>query len=278
MLKIDSHQHFWKYDPVRDAWITEEMGVIQKDYLPEDLKPVLKDNGIDGCIVVQSDQSEEENHFQLANADKHDFIKGIVGWVDLRSPDIANKLEYYTQFPKLKGFRHVLQGEPQRDFMLRPDFLNGISLLNKYGFTYDILIYPDQLKFTKELVAKFPDQRFVIDHIAKPYIKDKILISWAEDIRALSEFENVSCKISGMVTETNWNDWLPDEFEPYMDVVVESFGIDRVMYGSDWPVCLVAASYKQVYDIVKEYFAGYSSSEQAKVFGENAIKFYNLSK
>jgi L-fuconolactonase len=276
MYKIDSHQHFWKYDPVRDAWITDEMSVIQKDFLPEDLEPVLKANGIDGCIVVQSDQSEEENHFQLANADKHNFIKGIVGWVDLRSPDIAKRLEYYTQFPKLKGFRHILQGEPQRDLMLQPDFLNGISLLNQYGFAYDILIFPDQLKFTKELVAKFPEQRFVIDHIAKPYIKDKILINWADDIRALSEFENVSCKISGMVTETNWNNWLPDEFEPYMDVVVESFGINRIMYGSDWPVCLVSASYKQVYDIVKEYFSGYSSSEQAKVFGENAIKFYNL--
>lgn len=276
MFKIDSHQHFWKYDPVRDAWITDEMSVIQKDFLPEDLEPVLKANGIDGCVVVQSDQSEEENHFQLANADKHNFIKGIVGWVDLRSPDVAKRLEHYTQFPKLKGFRHVLQGEPQRDLMLQPDFLNGISLLNKYGFAYDILIFPDQLKFAKELVAKFPEQRFVIDHIAKPYIKDKILINWADDIRALSEFENVSCKISGMVTETNWNNWLPDEFEPYIDVVVESFGIDRVMYGSDWPVCLVSATYKQVYDIVKEYFSGYSSSEQAKVFGENAIKFYNL--
>ncbi|MEO8885670.1 MAG: amidohydrolase family protein [Mucilaginibacter sp.] len=278
MLKIDSHQHFWKYDPVRDTWITKEMSIIQKDFLPEDLEPVLKANGIDGCVVVQSDQSEDENQFQLANADKHDFIKGIVGWVDFRSPDVEKRLEYYSQFSKLKGFRHVLQGEKKRDLMLQPDFLNGISLLNKYGFTYDILIYPDQLKYVTEMVAKFPEQSFVVDHIAKPYIKDKILLEWAEDIAALAQFKNVYCKISGMVTETNWNQWLPDEFEPYMDVVVESFGIDRVMFGSDWPVCLVSATYKQVYDIVKEYFSGYSVSEQTKFFGGNAIKFYNLSK
>jgi len=277
MLKIDSHQHFWKFDPIRDAWIDKTMSVIQKDFLPQDLEPILKSNGIDGCVVVQSDQSEAENDFQLANADKHSFIKGVVGWVNLRAANIEERLKYYSQFPKFKGFRHVLQGDPVRDLMLKPEFLNGISLLNKYGFTYDILIFPDQLKYAKELVAKFPEQKFVIDHIAKPYIKDKILLGWAEDMMAFSEFKNVYCKISGMVTETNWNQWLPDEFEPYIDVVVESFGTDRIMYGSDWPVCLVSATYKQVYDIVKEYFSGYTAAEQAKVFGENAIKFYNLS-
>lgn len=156
MLKIDSHQHFWKYDPVRDSWIDESMRVIQKDFFPEDLEPILKDNGIDGCVVVQSDQSEKENHFQIANADNHDFIKGIVGWVNLSAPNIQERLEYFSQFKKLRGFRHVLQGEPQRDFMLRPDFLNGISLLNKYNFTYDILVFPDQLKFVKQFVEKFP--------------------------------------------------------------------------------------------------------------------------
>lgn len=277
MSKIDSHQHFWKYDPIRDSWITDDMAVIQRDFFPEDLEPVLKDNGIDGCVIVQSDQSEEENHFQLKNAENHSFIKGVVGWVDLLSADVEQRLEYYSQFGKLKGFRHVLQGEPQRDFMLRPDFLNGISLLNKYNFTYDILVFPDQLKFVNEMVAKFPEQKFVLDHIAKPYIKDRILTDWDVNINTLGKFDNVFCKISGMVTETNWNTWQPEEFDPYMDVVVNAFGTDRIMFGSDWPVCKVAATYDEVYGIVKNYFSTYSESEKVKVLGENAIKFYSLS-
>jgi len=278
MLKIDSHQHFWKYDPVRDAWINDDMAVIQRDFFPEDLEPVLKDNGIDGCIIVQSDQSEEENDFQLQNAKNHEFIKGVVGWVDLISADVESRLEYYSQFEKLKGFRHVLQGEAQRDFMLSPDFLKGISLLNKYNFTYDVLIFPDQLKFAAEMVAKFPEQKFVLDHIAKPFIKDKILIDWDSDIKALGKFDNVFCKMSGMVTEANWNKWVPADFDPYIDIVVNAFGTGRLMFGSDWPVCKVAATYEEVLAIVKNYFSGYSESEQAGIFGENAIKFYSLSK
>jgi len=277
MSQIDSHQHFWKYDPIRDSWITDDMAVIQRDFFPEDLEPILKNNGIDGCVIVQSDQSEEENHFQIQNAADHKFIKGVVGWVDLSSANVEQRLEYYSQFEKMKGFRHVLQGEPQRDFMLRPEFLNGISLLEKYGFTYDILVFPDQLKFVNEMVAKFPKQKFVLDHIAKPYIKDKVITGWDADITTLGKFDNVFCKISGMVTETNWNNWKPEEFDPYMDVVVDAFGTDRVMFGSDWPVCKVSATYEEVHGLVKNYFSGYSESEKVKVFGENAIKFYSLS-
>jgi len=276
MSQIDSHQHFWKYDPMRDAWITDDMAVIQRDFFPQDLDPLLKENGFDGCVIVQSDQSEVETHFQIQNAESHDFIKGVVGWVSLMAENVEQRLEYFSQFKKLKGFRHVLQGEPQRDFMLRPDFLNGLSLLEKYGFTYDILIFPDQLKFASEMVAKFPNQKFVLDHIAKPYIKDKKITGWDEDIQALGKFDNVLCKVSGMVTETNWNSWKPEDFNPYIDVVVEAFGVDRIMFGSDWPVCTVAATYAEVYDIVKKYFSGYSASEQEKIFGENAVKFYNL--
>lgn len=276
MLKIDSHQHFWKYDPVRDSWIDDQMSIIQKDFFPEDLEPVLKSNGIDGCVVVQSDQSEAENHFQITNADNHDFVKGIVGWIGLSAANVEERLEYFSQFKKLKGFRHVLQGEPQRDFMLRPDFLNGISLLNKYSFTYDILVFPDQLKFVKQFVAKFPEHRFVIDHIAKPYIKDNIIEGWQDDMRAIAEHKNVYCKISGMVTEAKWNSWKKADFDPYLDVVVNAFGTGRVMFGSDWPVCLVAAKYNEVLDIVKDYFSGYSDAERDKVFGGNAIDFYSL--
>jgi L-fuconolactonase len=170
----------------------------------------------------------------------------------------------------------VLQGEPQRDFMLRPAFLNGISILNKYNFTYDILVFPDQLKFVKQFVEKFPDHRFVIDHIAKPYIKDNIIEGWQEDMKAIAQHKNVYCKISGMVTEAKWNNWQKAEFEPYMDVVVNAFSTDRVMFGSDWPVCLVAAKYSEVLDIVKDYFSGYSDLERDKVFGGNAIEFYSL--
>ncbi|RZA01804.1 MAG: amidohydrolase [Sphingobacteriaceae bacterium] len=276
MLKIDSHQHFWKFDPVRDSWIDESMSVIQKDFFPEDLEPVLKANGIDGCVIVQSDQSEAENHFQIANADKHEFIKGVVGWVNLSASNIEERLAYFSQFKKLKGFRHVLQGEPQRDFMLNPEFLNGISLLNKYNFTYDILVFPDQLKFAKQFAEKFPEHRFVIDHIAKPFIKDNILEGWKEDMEAIAEHKNVYCKISGMVTEAKWDSWKKNDFYPYMDVVANAFGTDRVMFGSDWPVCLVAAQYGEVLDIVKDYFSGYSDAEKEKVFGGNAIEFYSL--
>jgi len=252
------------------------MSVIQKDFLPDDLAPILKANNFDGCISVQSYQSEQENDFQLANADRHSFIKGVVGWVDLRSPQIEGCLNYYQQFKKLKGFRHVLQGEPQRDFMLRPAFLNGISLLKKYGYTYDILILPDQLKYAAEFVAQFPDQRFVIDHIAKPNIKQKELKEWEKGIKAIAAFDNVYCKVSGMVTEADWENWQPADFNNYLEVVTNSFGTGRLMYGSDWPVCNVAADYGQVVNIVKDYFSTFSQTEQQAFFGGNAIGFYNI--
>jgi len=275
-MKIDSHQHFWKFDPVRDSWINDEMKVIQRDFLPEDLLPALKVNGFDGCVTVQSDQSVAENEFQLANAEKFDFIKGIVGWVDLQADDIEAQLEHYSQFEKLKGFRHVLQGEPQRDFMLRPAFMKGISALRKFGFTYDILIFPDQLGYSKQFVEAFPSQPFVIDHLAKPYIKDKKINEWKKDISSLAQLENVYCKVSGMVTEADWKNWKKEDFFPYIDVVVEQFGTSRIMYGSDWPVCQVAASYEQMLDIVQDYFSTFSQNERNLVFGHNASKFYSL--
>ena len=275
-MRIDSHQHFWKYNAVRDSWITDDMAVIQKNFLPEDLRPVLAANKIDGSIIVQSDQSKEENVFQLANALQHDFVKGVVGWVDLQSDNLNEQLEYYKEFKKLKGFRHVLQGEPQRDFMLRPDFKRGIAKLKGFGYTYDILIYPDQLKHTVDFVKAFPDQPFVLDHIAKPYIKDKEIEEWRKDIKALAAFDNVFCKVSGMVTEGNWLEWSKEDFKPYLEVVAEAFGTTRLMYGSDWPVCLVAASYEQVLEIVNNYFSIFSQHEQDLIFGENAVRFYNL--
>ncbi len=276
MKRIDSHQHFWKFDPVRDSWIKDEMKVIQKDFFPANLQPLLEQNGFDGCVSVQSDQSEEENHFHLLHVDQFDFIKGIVGWVDLRSQDIEERLQYYSSFKKLKGFRHVLQGEPQRDLMLQPGFMNGISLLHKYNFTYDILIFKDQLQYVPEFVSAFPDQLFVIDHMAKPAIKNGEMDQWKKDISVTKQFENLYCKISGMVTEADWKGWKKEHFKPYLDAVVETFGINRIMFGSDWPVCLVAASYDEVVGIVEDYFSSFSKDEQERVFGLNAIEFYKL--
>ncbi|MBS1563799.1 MAG: amidohydrolase family protein, partial [Bacteroidetes bacterium] len=204
MPNIDAHQHFWRFDPVRDSWITDDMSVIQRDFMPEDLEPILKKHGIDGCVVVQSDQSEDETLFQVGNAAKHSFIKGVVGWTDLRAENVTERLSEYSQYNKLKGFRHVLQGEADRALMLQPAFKRGIAALQKYAFTYDILIFPDQLKYSSELVAAFPDQPFVIDHIAKPGIKAGVIDGWKEDMQAIARHENVYCKISGMVTEADW--------------------------------------------------------------------------
>jgi L-fuconolactonase len=276
VLRIDAHQHFWKYNPVRDQWIDERMGVIQRDFLPEDLQPLLIQNGMDGCVVVQSDQSTEENYFQLKNAMTHDFIKGIVGWVDLQAVDINEQLNYYSQFHKMKGFRHVLQSEKQRDLMLQADFMRAIGLLEKYNFTYDLLVLPDQLPYTSELVRHFPNQLFVLDHLAKPPIKAKEISSWKRDIIKLAAHENVYCKISGMITEADWNNWEPSDFIPYMNIVVESFGVKRLMFGSDWPVCLLAGTYGRMLQVVTDYFSSFTKNEQQLFFGENAIKFYNL--
>ena len=276
MQRIDAHQHFWQFDPVRDSWINEEMAVIQRDFLPPDLKPVLEANGFAGCVTVQSDSTEIENEFQLNNARQYPFIKGVVGWVDLQADNVEDRLAYYQQFAQMKGFRHVLQGEPQRDFMLRETFRRGIGLLEKYNFTYDILIFPDQLPYARQLVAEFPKQKFVVDHLAKPYIKKSRLTEWRNDIAALAQYENVFCKISGMVTEADWQTWRPQDFTPYVDAVVAAFSSSRIMYGSDWPVCLVAGSYAQVLDIVDQYFAKFFQTEQDNFFGGTAVKFYNL--
>ncbi len=276
MLKIDSHQHFWKFDAVRHSWINEEMNAIQQDFMPADLGPLLEENGIDGCVLVQVDQTPDENDFQLQNAAQYDFTKGVVGWVDLQAKDIEDQLRQLKGYEKLKGFRHILQGEADRALMLKPAFLNGISKLRDFGFTYDILIFPDQLKYAAELVSKFPDQPFVLDHIAKPDIKNQKIEGWKQDIQELGKYDNVYCKASGMVTEADWKLWKAEDFTPYLDVVFDAFGAERVMYGSDWPVSLVAASYGQVKGLVKNYISKCSTNEQELFWGDNATKFYNL--
>lgn len=276
MLKVDAHQHFWVYNPERDSWINDDMKVIKRNFLPDDLEPVLVKNGIDCCVVVQSDSSPVENFFQMNNALENEFILGVVGWVDLQAEDIDEQLSYLSNFKKLKGFRHVLQGDADRALMLKKEFMAGISLLSKYDFTYDLLILPDQLKYAKELAEKFPGQKFVIDHLAKPDIKNRKINDWKKDIQAFSKLENVYCKVSGMVTEADWGKWRHEDFEPYLDAVTETFGMNRLMYGSDWPVCLVSCSYEKMKSIVDSYFQKFSESEKEKFYGENAVKFYVL--
>lgn len=276
MLKIDAHQHFWIYDPVRDSWINDDMAVLKADFMPQQLLGLLQQHYFDGSVVVQSDQSDTENLFQLSNAAENPFVKGVVGWVDLRAADVGERLEELSGYEKMKGFRHILQGEQDRALMLKPEFVKGISKLKQFNYTYDILIFPDQLKYAAELVSKFPDQPFVLDHIAKPDIKNGTTADWKKDILALAKHENVSCKVSGMVTEADWKNWKASNFEPYLDIVFEAFGIERLMYGSDWPVCLVAASYAQTLGLMETYTAKLSVNEQELFWGGNAVKFYNL--
>jgi Predicted metal-dependent hydrolase of the TIM-barrel fold len=276
-MKIDAHQHFWKYDSQRDSWITDDMAAIRKDFLPADLKPVLQENGINACVTVQSSQSYEENVFQLNNAAENDFIKGVVGWIDFNDAHLEQRLEELSLNRKLKGFRHILQGESQRDIMLEPFFTKGISLLAQFNFTYDILIFADQLPYAAQLAGRFPKQKFMLDHIAKPPIKNHSINEWKKNIETLAKHANVYCKISGMVTEAHWKNWKQDDFKPYIDAVVNAFGTGRVMFGSDWPVCLVAAeTYTKMKNIVDGYFAAFTQKEQQLFYGENAQRFYNL--
>ena len=275
-MVIDSHQHFWKYNPLKHSWIDDDMSVIRKDFLPTDLAKVYIENGISGCIAVQADQTLEETDFLIDLASKYDFIKGIVGWVDLRSENIEKVLEKYSKQNIVKGFRHVVQAESDHNFLLRPSFLRGISSLEKYNFTYDILVFPHQLGAVLEFVKQFPKQKFVIDHIAKPYIKDGFYEGWASQMTSISKQENVYCKMSGMITEADYNTWTLEQLNPYMDLILKDFGPNRIMFGSDWPVCLVAGNYKQVKEIVTNFILKLSDSEQRGIMGSNAINFYNI--
>ena len=276
VLKIDAHQHFWQFDPQRDSWITDEMSILKRDYLPAELGEIYQEYAIDGCVAVQASQSLGENDFLLDLAGKNDFIKGVVGWVDLQHERVEDQLAQYAESKKMKGFRHVLQGESNRALMLEPAFMRGISYLEKYGFSYDILIFPDQLSFASKLAAAFPKQRFVLDHIAKPDIKSKNIEGWKNDIKQLAENENVHCKVSGLVTEADWTSWQRDDFVSYLDVVFEAFGINRLMYGSDWPVCNLAGGYNGVVNIAENYIDQLSENEKTLFWGQNAIKFYQL--
>lgn len=273
-MRIDAHQHFWRYVPQRDTWITPEMSVLRRDFLPDDFSEELRSNGMQASIVVQANQSEAETDFLLDLAAENPEIAGVVGWVDLRSARLEERLQHFSKFSKLCGFRHIVQSEPDDRFLLREDFLGGVALLSEFGFTYDILIYPKQLPASIEFVRKFSQQKFVLDHMGKPRIKSGEIREWSAQIKAIAEFPNVHCKVSGLVTEAENEKWKSSDFTPYLNVVFEAFGAHRLMFGSDWPVCLLSASYSSVKAIVANYMQGFSESDREAVFGVNALRFY----
>lgn len=275
-MRIDSHQHFWKFNPIRDSWIDDTMSALRRDFLPEDLEPLLLENEIGGCVAIQADQSENETIFLTSLAEQHDFIKGVVGWVDLCASNIEERLEYFSTLASLKGFRHIIQAESAPDFMLRADFCRGVLMLKNFGFTYDILIRPMHLQYLLKFIAQFPDQRFVIDHLAKPNIREGEIKEWEHYLKKVAAFENVHCKLSGMVTEADLHHWKSEDFKPYIDVVIESFGIDRVMFGSDWPVSLLGATYQQSCSILDNNTKHLTDQEKEKLWGQNASQFYRL--
>lgn len=275
-MRIDSHQHFWVYDPVQYGWMTEPLAALRRDYLPADLAPLLQAAGFDGSIAVQARQTLAETEWLLSLADAHPQIKGVVGWVDLRSPELRHQLERFRKHHRLVGVRHVVQDEPDDQFMLRPEFRSGIGELQAFGLTYDLLLFPKHLPVAAKLVAEFPDQPFVLDHLAKPEIRDRRLSPWREDLQRLAQFPNVWCKLSGMVTEAQWGQWRADDFKPYLDAAFECFGAQRLMIGSDWPVCTVSGDYRATMRLVTEYVEQLTPAERDLVLGGNAGSFYGI--
>lgn len=275
-MRLDSHQHFWKFNSDEYDWMTDEMDELKRDYLPPDLAPLLKSIEFDGTIAVQARQLLQETEWLLELSNQYDLIKGVVGWVDLRSDAINQQLEKYSQHPRLVGVRHVVHDEPDDNFVLGEAFQNGISKLKQYNLTFDLLLFPRHLSPSIKLVSHFPEQPFVIDHISKPNIAEQVTSGWEEDMRTIAGFPNVYCKLSGMVTETTWKQWKPSDFHKYLDIIIEAFGTGRVMIGSDWPVCILSGEYQPVMEIVIDYIEQFSSDVKENILGGNCAKFYSI--
>lgn len=276
-MQIDSHHHFWKYDPVQYEWISPEMSVLRRDFLPANLADEIERSGIDGVVSVQARQSVEETECLIALAAEHEFIRGVVGWVPLASSEVVAELEKFASSPWLKAVRHVVQDEPDDAFILGTEFNRGISKLRQFDLVYDILIYAKQLANSIRFVDQHPDQPFVLDHIAKPTIRaEEFHETWAEEIRELARRENVVCKFSGVVTEILDESWSTDLIRAYWDVALDAFGPTRLMFGSDWPVCLLRSGYHQWVTAVRELIAGLSADEQMDIMGGNACRVYDL--
>ena len=275
-MKIDSHQHFWNYNPRQYTWMKDGMEILQRDFTPQDLATAQAEIGFDGSVAVQARMTLDETRWLLELAAQHETIRGVVGYVDLLSPQAGDQLDEFKDNPKCVGMRHVVHDEPDDHFMLRADFLNGLEELSRRDLAYDLLLFEKHLAVAIEVVSRFPNLRFVVDHISKPLIREGVLAPWDDHIRDLALFENVTCKLSGMVTEADWERWTPDDLEPYMSVVLEAFGPDRLMIGSDWPVCLVAGSYGSVMSVVIDFIERLSSDEQVRILGSTCWDAYGL--
>lgn len=256
--------------------MSDEMAQLKRDFLPEDIQPLLEGLGFDGCIAVQASQTLKETQWLLELAGKHAFIKGVVGWVDLFSPDLPEQLERFAADAKFVGVRHIVQDEPDNEFMLRAGFMNGISRLKQFDLTYDLLIFPKHLRAAAQLVREFPEQPFVLDHIAKPGIAEGVISPWRDDLRELARSQNVFCKLSGMVTEAKWNEWKPADFSRYLDTVVEAFSPERLMIGSDWPVCMLSADYLSTMQVVIDYVEQFPPAAKSGILGGNCACFYGI--
>ncbi len=274
-MRVDAHQHFWRYSAEEYDWIDDSMQGLKRDCLPVDLQPLLAANGLDACVAVQARQSDAETDWLLELAAQNDFIAGVVGWTDLSNPELETRLAHYATSTKLKGFRHVLQGE-EDGFMLEPEFIAGVAKLAESGLCYDILVFERQLESVRTLVSELPVMPLVIDHIAKPDIANGSYNGWARHMADIAQNEHVYCKVSGMVTEADWQGWSNATFERYLGRVFECFGENRVMFGSDWPVCTVAGGYASIVGIVAEFVAKQCHAAEAAVFGGTATRFYTL--
>jgi L-fuconolactonase len=275
-MRIDSHQHFWRYTSAEYGWIDDSMAALRRDFLPPELRREMDVAAVDACVAVQARQTIEETRWLLELADNHPFIAGVIGWIDLQADDAAAQLDRFVDHPKLVGLRHIVQGEPDDRFMLRPAFCRGLSLLADRDLTYDILIYPKHLPVAAELVSRFPRQRFVLDHLAKPQIRAREIRDWERGVRALATFPNVFCKLSGLVTEADWTRWTSEDIRPYLDIAFDCFGARRLLAGSDWPVCTLAADYRRAIALVDDYLTGRPAGERDDVMGGNAARLWRL--
>jgi L-fuconolactonase len=275
-MRIDAHQHFWKYAPTTHGWINDEMAVIRRDFLPNDLEPILSKHNIDGTVAVQADESIHETEFLLSLSEKHAFIKAVIGWIDLRSPQIHDQLAYFKKFRKLVGFRCIMQGQPDEAYLNNEIFIKNVALLKDFNYTYDLLVYHHQLPSVLKFIEKIPENRLILDHIGKPDIKAKNYSKWKENIFELAQHPGIYCKLSGMITEANYSTWKYDDIVPYMDAVGEAFGAERICFGSDWPVCLVAGNYDKMIGVVEKWASQLNQKDYNQLFGLNTSRFYNI--
>ena len=275
-MRIDAHHHFWKYNPIDHAWISDEMSVIRKDFTPEDLEKELLEHEFVGSVAVQAEEKYAENDFLLSISNKHNYIKGIVGWVDLLDETIENKLIELKSKPLFVGFRTIMQGAPDEKYLGNKLFLENTNRLSNFNYTFDLLVHNNQLDSLIRFIDKLPDNKFMLDHLGKPSIKNKEYKKWKEQIKPLADNPNIFCKLSGMTTEADLLKWTYDDLYPYMEIVAEYFGIDRICFGSDWPVCLTAGSYSTTYSVVEKFCTQLKQDEKEKIFGLNTKEFYKL--